>query len=82
MSSIINISSALHRTPFPAQLQRCRQLLNTGEPVIYLHALGAALPQASNLILRLQKEFSVDVETYTGTVALTGDYLTLSLMCC
>jgi len=63
------------KTSYPAQLQRCQRLLDRGEPHIFLHALGAALAQASNLALRLKKDNpELTVETFTASVALTDDF--------
>ena len=56
--------------------ERCQQLLDKGEPEIYLHSLGAAIPRALNLALQIQKNNfdSVSLDTATSTVELTDDF--------
>ena len=55
---------------------RCQKLLQSGEGEIYLHALGAAIPRALNLALKIQKFFGnrVTLDTTTSTVELTDDF--------
>ena len=57
-------------------IERCQQLLDKGEPEIYLHSLGAAIPRALNLALQIQKNNfdSVSLDTATSTVELTDDF--------
>ena len=56
--------------------ERCQQLLDKGEPEIYLHSLGAAIPRALNLALQIQKNNCdvVALDTATSTVELTDDF--------
>lgn len=65
-----------NKTAFKAQLERCQGLIDKGEPEIYLHSLGAAIPRALNLALQLQKDNSatVTLDTVTSTVELTDDF--------
>ncbi len=63
------------RTSFPAQLSRCRRLIDCGRHGrIYLHSIGAAVPICANLALRIQKEFGARAEAFTDTVELTDDF--------
>ena len=73
----ILLTSDFPRTPFPAQLSRCHRLLDSGEPRLCLHALGAAIPRALSLALRLQKARgadNLDLDVFTDTVELTDDF--------
>jgi len=65
-----------NKTHPKAQFERCQQLIQSGESVVYLHALGAAIPRALNLALKLQKFYGeqVTLETTTSTVELTDDF--------
>lgn len=44
--------------------------------LIYLHALGAAIPRALNLALQLQRKYGsrIQLDTITSTVELTDDF--------
>jgi len=65
-----------NKTHPKAQLERCQQLIQSGESVVYLHALGAAIPRALNLALKVKKFYGeqVTLETTTSTVELTDDF--------
>jgi ribonuclease P/MRP protein subunit RPP20 len=65
-----------NKTAFKAQLDRCQQFIDKGEPEIYLHSLGGAIPRALNLALQIQKvnSHTVTLETVTSTVELTDDF--------
>ena len=55
---------------------RVHQLINSGESDVYLHALGAAIPRALNLALKVKKYYGeqVSLDTATNTVELTDDF--------
>merc|ERR1712024_378797 len=65
-----------NKTAFKAQIERCQSLLDKGEPEIYLHSLGAAIPRALNLALQIQKNNcnTFGLDTATSTVELTDDF--------
>lgn len=62
------------KTPFKVQLDRCQDLLDTGETV-YVHGLGAAVSRAINVALAVKKNNcgSVDLDVRTATVNLVDD---------
>jgi len=63
------------QTQFKAQLSRCERLLASGEPEILLHALGAAIPRALNLVNVLQKKFPLlSADPRTSTLELTDNF--------
>lgn len=63
------------QTQFKAQLSRCERLLSSGEPEIFLHALGAAIPRALNLVNVLQKKFPLlSADPRTSTLELTDNF--------
>lgn len=55
---------------------RVHQLISSGENEVYLHALGAAIPRALNLALKVKKNYGdrVTLDTATNTVELTDDF--------
>ncbi|GAB6026044.1 ribonucleases P/MRP protein subunit pop7 [Chamberlinius hualienensis] len=65
------------KTPFVAQLKRCKKLLDSGHERIYLHGLGAAVHRAIHLALQLKEHYygSVDLEVTTDTVNLVDDVI-------
>jgi len=65
-----------NKTHPKAQLDRVHQLISSGENEVYLHALGAAIPRALNLALKVKKNYGdrVTLDTATNTVELTDDF--------
>jgi len=65
-----------NKTHPKVQLDRVHQLIRSGENEVFLHALGAAIPRALNLALKVKKEYGeeVSLETATNTVELTDDF--------
>ena len=59
---------------------RCQKLIDGGESEVYLHALGAAIPRALNLALKVKKFYGeqVSLDTATSTVELTDDFQRIS----
>ncbi|XP_015115118.1 ribonuclease P protein subunit p20 [Diachasma alloeum] len=66
---------ATNKTAFKAQLSVCEKLLDSGEPEIIIHGLGAAINRACNLALQLKKNSSgtLDIDIRTSTVHLIDD---------
>ena len=64
------------KTPFKAQIERCRQFIEKGEPEIYIHGLGATIPRVLNFTLQIQQESSdtIRLETVTSSFELNDDY--------
>jgi len=62
------------KTPFKVQLDRCQDLLDSGE-VVYVHGLGAAVSRAINVALAIKTNNcgSVDLDVRTATVNLVDD---------
>jgi len=62
------------KTPFKVQLDRCQELLDSGETV-FVHGLGAAVSRAINVALAVKKNNcgSVDLDVRTATVNLVDD---------
>jgi len=62
------------KTPFKVQLDRCQELLDSGETV-FVHGLGAAVSRAVNIALAVKKNNcgSVDLDVRTATVNLVDD---------
>ena len=65
-----------NKTEFKVQFDRCTKLIQEEEPEIYLHSLGAAIPRALNLALKLQKAYEsiVTLDTVTSSAELTDDF--------
>jgi len=65
-----------NKTHPKVQLDRVHHLINSGESDVYLHALGAAIPRALNLALKVKKYYGeqVSLDTATNTVELTDDF--------
>lgn len=61
------------KSKFVAQLKKCEKMLESGEPELFIHGLGAAVHIAINLALQLQREWSLEVSAKTSTVQLTDD---------
>jgi len=68
------------KTNFKAQLQRCKKLLESGSPEIYIHGLGFAIDRAVNVALQLKAlgAGSLEVAANTTTVELVDDLEPLS----
>jgi len=62
------------KTPIKVQLNRCQELLDSGE-VVYVHGLGAAVSRALNVALAIKQNNcgSVDFDVRTATVNLVDD---------
>jgi len=62
------------KTPIKVQLNRCQELLDSGETV-YVHGLGAAVSRALNVALAIKQNNcgSVDFDVRTATVNLVDD---------
>jgi len=62
------------KTPIKVQINRCQDLLDSGE-VVYIHGLGAAVTRALNVALAIKQNNcgSVDFDVRTATVNLVDD---------
>jgi len=62
------------KTPIKVQIDRCQELLDSGE-IVYIHGLGAAVSRALNVALAVKKNNcgSVDLDVRTATVNLVDD---------
>lgn len=60
---------------YKAQLKRCEKLLESGEPELIIHGLGAAVNRACNLALQLKGNHcgTLELDINTATTDLIGE---------
>lgn len=64
-----------NKSNYKGQLARSEKLLESGEPEIVIHGLGAAVTRAVNLALQLKEKFlgTVELSVNTSTVDIVDD---------
>ncbi|XP_067006567.1 ribonuclease P protein subunit p20 isoform X1 [Anabrus simplex] len=63
------------KSSYQSQLSRCEKLLDSGEPEIFIHGLGAAVSSGILLALELKNKYfeTIEVSVKTSTVDLVDD---------
>ncbi|XP_047121506.1 ribonuclease P protein subunit p20-like isoform X1 [Schistocerca piceifrons] len=72
-----------NKSNYKGQLARSEKLLESGEPEIVIHGLGAAVTRAVNLALQLKEKFlgTVELSVNTSTVDIVGWLTTCVPLC-